>query len=307
VTLQRSEILFGGEVVVRIVDKNEEIGYIHIEEALAEIRRVEKMVASLNPDSKITEINRQAGRKPVSVSQELFRLLQRAIKISELTDGAYDVSAAALDTLWRFDGSMTLIPRAEDVEKVLPLVGYRKLRLNPEDRTVFLPERGMRIDLGRIGKGYAIDRAREFLRSKQVAGGMINAGGDIVVWGKKASGDNWLLGVADPNNIGQILSWIPLVESSVSLLRSDNRYVQHNGVRYGEILNPFSGFPVQVPRQVTVFAASAELSTTLAAALCVLGPEKGLPMIELLGDTEAIVVGDSGFMYWTSGLMLGPE
>ena len=113
--------------------------------------------------------------------------------------------------------------------------------------------------------------------------------------------------MADHNNIGQILSWIPLVESSVSLLRSDNRFVQYKGIRYGEIIDPFSGFPVQVPRQVTVFAASAELSTALAAALCVLGPEKGLPMMELLGDTEAILVGESGFMHWTSGLMLGPE
>ena len=181
VTLQRSENLFGGEVVVRIVDENEELGYIHIEEALSEMRRIEKLLASGDRDSKIFEINRQAGRKPVAVSSELFRLLQRAVKISELTSGAYDISAAALDSLWRFDGSMTLIPRAEDIQKVLPLVGFQKIRLDPAAKTVFLSKSGMRIDLSRIGRGYAIDRAREFLRSQQVAGGMIIAGGDMVV------------------------------------------------------------------------------------------------------------------------------
>ncbi len=303
-SVHRSERLMGTRVDITVTAESEEIGYINIEEALAEIRKVEQRISSWNPDSETSKINAQAGIRPVEVSPELFNLLQRAVKISELTQGAFDITTGALDTLWRFDGSVSSLPTKQELERVLPLVGYRQLVLDPEARTAYLPRRGMKINLGGIGKGYAADRAKDLMLNKEVPGGMINMGGDITVWGSKASGEKWLLGVADPLRVGQILSWIPLIESSVAMARPMQQYIEYNGLRYGRVFRPDTGEPVRGIRQVTVLARSAELSDALATALCVMGPDQGIRMVEQLGDTEAIVVDSDGFLYWTSGLML---
>lgn len=304
VTLQRSENIMGAAVTVTLVADSEDLGYIQLEEALASFRRIEAMTSATQPDSGIARINRMAGRAPVEVSPELFGLIRRAIQISRMTDGAFDITYAALDTLWRYDGGMKQIPGPEAIEKVMPLVGYRHIRLDPENRTVFLPRKGMRIDLSGIAAGYAAEHVRDLLRHKQVPGGMVRAGGLIAVWGQKATGEQWLLGISDPNKLGKMLAWVPLVESAACILRSDRRFVEYNGLRYGEVLDPASGRPATGVAQVTVFTSSAELCQALGVALTVMGPEAGLPMVEVLGDTEAVMVDDSGFLYWTSGLLI---
>lgn len=304
VTVRRSEKLLGVNVEVTVIAEDEEIGYINIEEALAEIRMVEKRISTADPRSEASLINARAGLAPVPVSRETFNLLQRAVQISELTYGAFDITVGALDSLWRFDGSLTRAPSREALDAVLPRVGYRQLQLDPANLTAFLPVAGMKIDLMGIGRGYAADRAKEVMLARQVPGGMISVGGDLTVWGSKATGEKWLLGISDPVQVGHIRAWIPLIESSVSMVRPENRYLRFNGVTYGEVLDPASGMPVQNIEQVTVLARSAELSQALATALCVLGPDRGIRLVELLGDTEAIVVTTAGTMAWSSGLML---
>ena len=297
----------GVEVTVTVTAENEEIGFIHIEEALSEMRRVAGWVSGRDPESEIHKINTNAGLKPVGVSRELYGLLERSLQISELTSGAFDITYAALDTLWRFDGTMAQIPSSEDVAAVLPFVGYRQLVLDAGNRTAFLPEKGMKINLEAIGRGYAVDRAKDRMLDKQVPGGTIQAGGDLSAWGTRGSGEKWLLGISDPINIGQILRWVPLIESAVSIVRTDAQFVQSGDRIYGYIMDPRTGFPAKGVAQATVLARNAELSSALAHALCVLGPEKGIRMIEYLGDTEAVIVDDAGIMYWTSGLSLSRE
>ena len=304
VTVRRSENLLGVTVEVTVTAESEELGYINIEEALAEIRAVEKRISTLDPLSEASRINAQAGIGPVAVSRELFKLLQRSVQISELTSGAFDITVGALATIWKFDGSPTRVPARDEIAAVLPKVGYRRLQLDPENQTAFLPEAGMAIDLMGIGRGYAADRAKEAMLYRQVPGGMISVGGDITVWGSKATGEKWLLGITDPVQAGHIRAWIPLIESSVSMVRPENRFIRANGVTYGELLDPASGMPARNIEQVTVLARSAELSHALATALCVLGPERGIGLVEHLGDTEAIVVNTSGAVYWSRGLML---
>lgn len=304
VTVRRAEKLLGVTVEVTVTAEDEELGYINIAEALAEIRRVEALVWAEDPASEVSAINAAAGKGPVAVSPELFKLLKRAVQISELTSGSFDITAGALAAVWRFDGSMRAVPDPQEIAAVLPLVGYRRLQLNDDAGTIFLPLEGMKIDLGGIDKGYAADRAKEVMLAKQVPGGMINIGGQITAWGSKATGDKWLLGVSDPLRAGHIRAWIPLIESSVAMIRPEARFVQHNGITYGEVLNPANGRPASGVEQVTVLARSAELSHALATALCVLGPERGIRLAEQLGDTEAIVADKAGVLHYTSGLLL---
>lgn len=304
VTVRRAEKVLGVAVEVTVTAEDEELGYINIAEALAEIRRIEALLGADNPASEVSRINASAGVAPVTVRPELFKLLKRAVQISELTSGSFDITVGALEAVWRFDGSLKGLPDPKEIAGVLPLVGYRQLQLDPEKGTAFLPLPGMRIDLGGIDKGYAADRAKEVMLAKQVPGGMINIGGQITAWGNKARGEKWLLGVSDPVRVGHIRAWIPLIESSVSMIRPEARYLVYEGVTYGEVLNPANGRPASGIEQVTVLARSAELSQALATALCVLGPQQGIRLIEQLGDTEAIVVDKAGFLYHSSGLLL---
>ena len=170
----------GSSFELTVVVNNEDIGYINLQEAIAEVRRIEKLISSWDPDSETSEINRNAGVKPVKVSLELFKLIERSIQISEITNGSFDITIAAMEEVWKFDGSMSVFPTPEQISSAVSKVGYKKIALNKAENTVFLKEKGMKIGFGAIGKGYAADKVKELLVSKQVPAGMINASGDTV-------------------------------------------------------------------------------------------------------------------------------
>ncbi|MBT8221738.1 MAG: FAD:protein FMN transferase, partial [Eudoraea sp.] len=211
VAVKRTFTLMGSPFEITVVASNEDIGYINIQEAVDEIKRIERMISSWDPDSETSLINQNAGVQPVRVSHELFHLLERCVQISEITNGAFDITYAALDGVWRFDGTMAKLPSPEKIRAAVSRVGYHKIELNREEYTVFLPEKGMKIAFGAIGKGYAADRAKELLLSKQVSSGFINAAGDVTAWGTKANGEKWLIGVANPLGSHRMFTWVPLV------------------------------------------------------------------------------------------------
>lgn len=303
VSVKRSLNLMGTTFEITVVTQDEEIGFINIEEAAAEIKRIEKLISSWDPDSETSRINRNAGIQPVAVSAELYRLIERCIEISAISNGAFDITYASLDRLWAFDGSMVLPPTSEEIRKALLGVGYRNIVLNQDDHSVFLRKKGMKIGFGGIGKGYAADKAKALLVSKLVPAGMINAAGDITTWGSRATGEKWLIGVANPPGRGNLISWVPLVESSVAISGNKRKYVNFNGRQYHDILDPRTGQPVSGIQSVTVFGKTAELCDALATAIFVLGRDQGLAMINQLGGAEAILEEDTGSMYRSNGIL----
>jgi len=304
VSVKRKLKLMGGDFEITVVAPNEEIGYINIEEAAAEIRRIEQLISSWIPESATSEINRKAGIEPVAVGIEIYNLIERSLQLSEITSGAFDISYATLDTLWNFADSGPYLPLRKEVEKVRKTGGYHNIVLNPETHSVFLKNKGMKINFGGIGKGYAADRAKALLVSKQVPAGMINAAGDITVWGTKATGEKWLIGVANPIGNGNLITWIPLVESSVSISGNHRRFIELNGKRYADVLDPRSGYPAAGISKVTVFGKMAEFCDALATSIMVLGTEKGLALVNQLGDTEVIIEEEGGGMYNSKGILL---
>ena len=304
VTVKRSVKLMGSPFEFTVVTQNEEIGYINLEEAIAEVKRIERLISSWDPESETSEINRNAGSKPVKVSFELYKLIERSIQISEITDGAFDITVAAMEGVWKFDGSMSMFPTPEQISRAVSKVGYKKIILNSTENTVFLKEKGMKIGFGAIGKGYAADQVKELLVSKQVPAGMINASGDISTWGTKASGEKWLIGVDHPRSNGKIFTWIPLIESSVSITGNLDRYITFNGKKYPHYIDPKSGYPTTGINKVTIFAKSAELCDTLATAVYILGKEKGISLINQLGDTEVIILDSYNQMFHSHGIIL---
>ncbi|MFK7811129.1 MAG: FAD:protein FMN transferase, partial [Maribacter sp.] len=177
VTVKKTLKLMGSRFSITVVAASEELGHINVEEAIGEITRIEKMISAWDANSETYLINKNAGLKPIKVSRELFKLIERCKQISVLTNGAFDISYSSMDRIWKFDGSMKRMPSAEQIKKSVDKVGFEKIILNKDKQTVFLKDKGMKISFGAIGKGYAADKAKEFLVSRQVAGGIIDAAG----------------------------------------------------------------------------------------------------------------------------------
>lgn len=303
VTVHRTMKLMGSRFDITVVAQNEEIGYINIEEAVAEITRIEKMISSWDPDSETSLINKNAGIKPVKVSEELYKLIERAKQVSEITDGAFDISYASMDEVWKYDGSMTHPPTPADIKRSIAKIGYKKIVLNSDAGTVFLKDVGMKIGFGGIGKGYAADRTKELLVSKQVRAGIINASGDLTAWGTKVSGEKWLIGIANPLSKEKIFSWVPIVESSVATSGNYEKFVTFNGVKYSHIIDPRTGYPSTGINSVSIFSKSAELCDALATAVFIMGKDSGLALIDQLGGTEAIIVDSDNKVLKSSGIL----
>ena len=303
VTVQRSVNLMGDKFDITVVADNEEIGYINIEEAVSEIKRIEKLISSWDEESETSKINKNAGLKPVKVSVELFKLIERANQISEITNGAFDITYAGLDKIWKFDGTMKYKPTKDEIIQSVSKVGYKKIILDEVDHTVFLQLKGMKISLGAIAKGYAADMAKELLVGKQVRAGVINASGDLTTWGTKATGEKWLIGIANPLSKDKIFSWLPVLESSVATSESYDKYITFEGRKYSHILDPRTGNPISGINSVSVFSKTAELSDALATAIFVLGVDSGMALINQLKGTEAIIVDGNNKMHKSSGIL----
>ncbi|WP_343485668.1 FAD:protein FMN transferase [Allomuricauda sp. d1] len=302
VTVKRQMKLMGTQFEITVVAQNEDIGYINIEEAVSEIVRIEKMISSWDADSETALINKNAGIKPVKVSYELYSLIERSKKISEITDGAFDISYASMDRLWKFDGSMNSFPTKSQIQKSVSKIDYKKVKLDPKSQTVFLQDAGMRIGFGAIGKGYAADKAKEFLMSKGVKAGLINASGDLTTWGTKATGEKWMIGIANPLSKDKVFSWLPIVESSVATSGNYEKYLEFNGERYSHIIDPRTGYPTKGVQSVSIFAKDAELCDALATAVFVMGKDSGLHLINQIGGVEVVLVDSENKIHKSSGI-----
>ena len=294
----------GGDFDITVISLDEELGYIYIQEAFAEVQRIEKLISSWDADSETSKINANAGKRPVKVSWELFKLIERSIQISEITNGAFDISYSALEKIWKFDGSMTSFPTKGEIKEATLKTGYKNIILNSKDQTVYLSKPGMKISFGGIGKGFAADKAKALLVSKQVKAGIINLGGDITTWGTKATGEKWLIGIVNPEKYGGLFSWLPILESSVATSGGNADFMLVNDEKYSHVLDPRTGYPSKGINSVSVFAKSAELSDALATSIFVMGVDAGLALINQLGDTEVIIVDSNDKMFKSNGIIL---
>ena len=301
---KRTMKLMGSRFDISVVAKDPIEGEEYIDLAINEIKRIEKLISSWDPNSQTSEINKNAGVKPVKVDAELFNLIQRGIGISTLTDGAFDISYASMDNIWRFDGSMTKMPEEATIKASVSKVGYQNILLNKKDHTVFLKLKGMKIGFGAIGKGYAADKAKELLISRGVVAGIINASGDMNTWGKQPNGDSWQVAITNPMNKNKVFALLPLDNGAVVTSGNYEKYVTFNNTRYTHIIDPRSGYPATGIVSVTVFAPKAELADALATSVFVMGKEVGLNRIEQLPKVECIIIDDLGTIITSKNIQI---
>ena len=284
----------GSRFDVTVVANDSVEGNKYIDTAVAEISRIEKLISSWDENSQTSEINRNAGIKSVKVDSELFELIERAIGISKLTDGAFDISYASMDKIWKFDRSMTTMPSEEEITASVSKVGYQNILLNKENSTVFLKLEGMKIGFGAIGKGYAADKAKDLLISKGVPSGIINASGDMNTWGKQPNGKEWKVAITNPMDKNKVFALLPITNGAVVTSGNYEKFVNFNGTRYSHIIDPRTGYPSTGIISVTVFAPKAELADALATSVFVMGKEAGLDRINQLPKIECIIIDDKG-------------
>jgi thiamine biosynthesis lipoprotein len=247
-------------------------------------------------------VNQQAGKQPVKVHAEVFELLQRSVKFSKLTDGAFDVTWAGMDRIWKFDGSMKEMPSEERIRNSVQNVGYQNLILNEKDTTVFLQKQGMKIGTGGIGQGYIADRIKQLLLASGNASGLVNISGDITSWGKQPDGKPWTVAIINPVNKEKVFAFFPLEETAIETSGNYEKFVVFNGIRYAHIIDPRTGYPAQGVVSVSVFAKHTEIADALATGVFVLGVDVGLNLINQLEGIECIIIDVQGKIHMSKGI-----
>lgn len=289
--------LLGSPFEISVVANDSVQANFYTELAISEVKRIENLISDWIPTTQISLVNQNAGITPVKVDKEVFELVDRAMKISKLTDGAFDISYASMDKIWKFDGSMKSMPTAETIKKSVEKVGYQNIILNEKDTTIFLKNQGMKLGLGGIGQGYIADKIKEILKANGCIGGLVNVSGDINTWGKQPDGKDWTVGIVNPLNKNKVFATFPLNDSAVETSGSYEKYVTFNGKRYSHIIDPRTGYPASGIVSVSVFAKQTELADALATGIFVLGIEVGLDLVNQLKGIGCIIVDDKGAIH----------
>ncbi len=301
---KRKLFMLGSPFEMTVVAKDTVQGNVYIDLAVAEVKRIENLISDWIPNTQISQVNTNAGIKPVKVDEEVFDLVDRAIKISKITKGAFDISYASMDKIWKFDGSMKEMPTPEAVKKSVEKIGYQNIILDPKTKTIFLKNQGMKLGLGGIGQGFIADKIKVLLESKGCTSGIVNVSGDINTWGRQIDGKPWTVGIINPMNKNKVFATFPLEDNAVETSGSYEKYVVFNGIRYSHIIDPRTGYPAQGIVSVSVFAKKTEIADGLATGIFVLGVEVGLDLVNQLKGIECIIIDDKGKMHSSKGIDL---
>lgn len=302
--LKREEAIMGTAISVELWCEFKTAGEAAIDAVMAEMHRIDRAMSPHKPTSELSIINRDAANSAVPLSSEMFALLHRAQQFSELSGGAFDLSFAAVGRL--FDYRSGKRPDSATLARAREAVGYRKLLLNAQDRTLRFAVPGMCIDLGGFAKGYAVDRACTLLRARGITHAHVSAGGDSRVMGDRC-GRPWSIGVRDPRRPGEVVAVLPLEDTSISTSGDYERFFDEGDVRHHHLINPFTGESPQQIRSVTVLGEDGLSTEAFSKMVFVLGLQEGMRLIEAQGDMDALVVDAAGVLHYSRGLLAGRE
>lgn len=304
VVRKRAVKLMGSRFDITIVAQDSLRAEQSIDRVIAEVTRIENLISDWKADSQIAQVNKNAGVAPVRVDAEVFALTERALHFSSLTNGAFDISFAAMDRIWKFDGSMTQMPSPEAIRKSVEKVGYQHIVLDRKRSTIFLTRKGMKIGFGALGEGYATDRCRDMMLADGIKAGIVNGSGDMSTWGSQPDGSPWAIGITNPLRRDTVFAVVPLRQSAVVTSGSYEKFVVFNGKRYAHIINPSTGYPATGLSSVTVFGPSAETANGFSTSLMVLGKEAGLKLIRKYPLYRYILITDEGRIFSSPALAM---
>jgi thiamine biosynthesis lipoprotein len=300
--VERMGLAMGSELEVRAVASDAAAAQSAFAAVFAEFERLDALLSVWKPGSDVLRVNAAAGMQPVAVGPDLIQVLQVARRVSDWTDGKFDVTFGALADIWKFDQDQdNTVPSREQIDARRPLVDYRAIVIDDAAHTVFLQRRGMRIHLGGIGKGYAVAHAARILRERGFRNFLIQSGGDLYVGGL-IQGAPWRLGIADPRNPSTSFGTLDLSDGTFSTSGDYERAFVKDGVRYHHLLDPATGAPARGCRSVTIVSSDPTIADGLSTGVFILGAVQGMALVERLPDVEAVIVTDANEVLVSSGL-----
>lgn len=284
----RDTILMGSRFQISVVDTNEKNANKNIDFAIEEIVRLEEKISTFKPDSEISNINKNAGIQAVKVSKELIELAKIAEHFSVLTNGAFDISIASMDKIWLFDGSMETLPLPTDIEKAIENVNYRNIVVDTKNQTIFFKNKNMKITFDSIGKSYAADKAIEILKNKNVTAAMVNAAGDIALYGNPPNQKSWNIGIQHPKNKNRLKKILKLNSGAVTTSGDYQKYAYINGTRYSHIIDAKTGYPANLWKTITIVGENATIANALSTSCMLLNRRQQKELLKNFKDYKII-------------------
>lgn len=291
--------IMGTRTTVELWADSQKKGNEQIDAVLVEMRRIDAAMTTYQPTSEVSLVNRRAAREDVQVGKELFDLLATSLEFSRLTEGAFDITYASVGYLYDFRHNIH--PSSKQIAEALPGVDYRHLVLDEKAHTVRFMREGMRIDLGGIGKGHAVDRGIEVLQARGVTRALVTAGGDSRIIGDRF-GHPWVIGIRHPDRKDEIIARIPLEDAALSTSGDYERYFDEKGIRYHHIIDPKTGDSARKVRSATIIGPTATRTDGLSKTAFVLGPQKAIEIYNRMEDIDAVLVTPEGEVLYTNGL-----
>lgn len=301
VVVKRTQMHMGTLVSIMAVAPTDERAHGAITAGFAEIKRLEQLLSTWISSSELSVVNQAAGKNAVVVSRETWELVQRSLDMARLTDGGFNIAVGPAVEAWSVTERQR-IPSQAELQGLKTLVDWTSIRIDPMARTIFLPRPGMRIDVGGIGKGYAADRAVDVLRKAGATGGVVALSGDIKTFGDFPGTKGFPAGIRHPRQDGALVAMIDLKDEAISTAGDYERYFEQEGVRYHHILDPLTLAPARLCQSVTVIAKEGTVADGLDTGIFVLGPERGMELVERLPDVEAVIIDAEGKIAVSSGL-----
>jgi thiamine biosynthesis lipoprotein len=295
----RTEAIMGTRIYVQLWAEDASKGNEAIDAVMAEMRRIDELMSHYKPESELSQINERANREPVQVDKELFDLIKLSTYYSQITEGAFDITYASVGYL--YDYPKHVHPTEAQIKSALPGVNWRNMLLDEGQHTVRFEHPGMRIDLGGIGKGYAVDRGVAILKARGIDHAVVTAGGDTRIIGDHM-GRPWLVAIRHPDNPQKVVTRIPLSDAAMSTSGDYERYFDEDGVRYHHIIDPHTGHSASKVRSATVIAPTATQTDGMSKTAFVLGPEKALEIINRMPEYDAVFITPQGKVLYSNGL-----
>ncbi len=304
-TFTRSAHLMGSHFTFTVVAENDSAGQRALRAGLSEVKRIDRLMSFWDSTSEVVRINRQAGVRPVAVSAETFDLITRTLRLSRLSDGAFDITFASGDKLYKFDRQAhAALPDSAAVRASVRRIGWQKIQMDAAKHTVFLPEKGMRINLAGILQGYGLRRAKQVLDQLGIKGGLMNGSGDIYCWGRQADGSLWRVAIGDPDHPNSVAAWVDVTDVAVVTAGNYEQYFTVGSQVYGHIINPHTGYPSIGLRSVTIICPDVELADGLDEVVFVKGPTAGLAFVNTLKGVDCTLITDDNKTLTSKGMTL---
>lgn len=301
VIVKRARMQMGTLVAITAVAPTETTAQAAITAGFHEIHRLEELLSTWIPTSELSRVNAAAGSAAVRVSPETLEVVQRSLQAAEMTNGGFNIAIGPAVEAWSVTERQH-IPTDVELKQLNLLIDLQGVHVDAKERTIALDRVGMRIDVGGIAKGFAADRAVEMMRQAGALAGVVALSGDIKAFGQLPEGQGFPVGIQHPRKEGAVLAWIDLKDEAISTAGDYERYFEQHGIRYHHILDPQTLQPARSCQSVSVIAREGVWADGLDTGIFVMGPERGMELVEHLDDVEAVIVDAEGRMLVSSGL-----